>query len=375
MRRSVAGGIAVTAAAVAAILVLFLLVRPGHGRLVSAGPAGTPAVGGGSPSAVGGVGIVPTPLPDIKASPPVPGKGRSAPPKSHQGHSGHTPGSPPPGGPGHRHHGGGGGGGGVPSGGLFVGVAVKGDLVSGVRSFSRATRAHMSLVEIYAPFGGAFPQRLARQAVSVGAAPLVQWDPRRQPLGRIAAGAYNGYLRRYAAQVKAFGHGIVLSFGHEMNGKWSPWGPLHASPAQFVAAWRRVHDVFAAAHVRNVAWSWDPSHTGTSPQPWWPGSAYVDRIGIDGYQRPGQTFAEIFASRLAEIRSYASKPIYIAETSVATGAGQASQVVGLFNGVRQYHLQGFVWFDINQLEPWRLEGRPSAIAAFRTCLARVPRPC
>jgi hypothetical protein len=26
---------------------------------------------------------------------------------------------------------------------------------------------------------------------------------------------------------------------------------------------------------------------------------------------------------------------------------------------------GFVWFDINRLKAWRLEGRPAAVRAFR----------
>jgi hypothetical protein len=254
---------------------------------------------------------------------------------------------------------------------VFVGVAVKGGIMSGVRSFSRATGAHMALVEIYARFGASFPGLEAGRVVSAGSSPLIQWNPRGAPLGQIAAGTYNTYLRKWASAVKAFGHHVVLSFGHEMNGPWSQWGPGHASPAKFVAAWRRIHNVFASANVRNVSWSWDPSHTGDPPHPWWPGSRYVNQIGIDGYQRNGQTFAQIFASRLADIRTFASKPIFIAETSVAPGPGQAIQIANLFNGVEQYHLNGFVWFDINGLEAWHLEGRPAAVRAFRRSVAQM----
>jgi hypothetical protein len=252
---------------------------------------------------------------------------------------------------------------------IFVGVAVRGSIVSGVDSFSHATGAHISLVEIYAAFGASFPQAEARRATSVGASPLLQWDPKRVPVGQIAAGNYNSYVRHYADAVKAFGHYIVLSFGHEMNGSWNNWGAGHVSPATFVTAWHRIHNIFAKQHVTNVSWSWDPSHTADEPHPWWPGPAYVDQIGIDGYQRPGQTFADIFASRLADIRGFASKPIYIAETSVAPSAGQARQVRGLFDGVWHYHLSGFVWFDIDGLEAWRLEGRPAAIRAFRSSVS------
>jgi Glycosyl hydrolase family 26 len=254
---------------------------------------------------------------------------------------------------------------------VFVGVAVKGPIEPAVQSFSQATGVHMALVELYGSFGGAFPQLEASRVTALGSTPFLQWNPRHAPVGQIAAGKYDTYVRQYAQAVKAFGHSVVLSFGHEMNGSWNRWGAGHARPAKFVAAWRRIHTIFARQHVPNVSWSWDPSHTAAAPGPWWPGAAYVDRIGIDGYQRSGQTFADIFASRLAYIRSFTSKPIFIAETSVAPGPGQAGQIRGLFDGVRQYHLSGFVWFDIDHLEPWRLEGRPTAVRAFRRSVAQM----
>lgn len=248
---------------------------------------------------------------------------------------------------------------------VFVGVAVKGAIRPGVRSFARATGARIAMVEIYTKFGSPFPWRTLRRVRSTGARPLMQWNPRGTPLARIAGGGYNGYLRKYAAKVRRFGHRIVLSFGHEMNGTWYPWGAGHVRPSVFQAAWRRIHDVFARAGVRNVTWSWDPSHVGEPARPWWPGGRYVDTIGIDGYLRPGNTFTHIFAGRLADLRRFTAKPIYIAETSVAPGPDQIQQITGLFRGVQRFRLSGFVWFDINRLATWRLEGRRAAIRAFR----------
>ena len=254
---------------------------------------------------------------------------------------------------------------------VFVGVAVKGGIASGVRSFSQATGARIAMVEIYDPFGAAFPGLALRQVASTGATPLLQWNPRSSPLDKIATGGYDAYLRDWATSVKQFGRPVVLSFGHEMNGTWNPWGAGHVSATTFVAAWRRIHNVFTRAGVHNVTWSWDPSHVGYLPAPWWPGRRYVDRIGIDGYLRPGNTFAKIFAYRLANIRSFTSKPIYIAETAVAPSSDQARQIIALFNGVQQYHLSGFVWFNIDHLEAWHLEGRTAAVRAFRDAVAQT----
>jgi mannan endo-1,4-beta-mannosidase len=256
---------------------------------------------------------------------------------------------------------------------VFVGVAVNGGIAAGVRSFRRTTGARIAMVEIYTRFGAPFPWRTLRRVTATGATPLMQWNPRGSSLPRITTGRYDSYLRHYATSVKRLGHRVVLSFGHEMNGTWNSWGAGHARPSRFVAAWRRIHNIFRRAGVRNVAWSWDPSHVGEPPRPWWPGRRYVDKIGIDGYQRPGDTFAHIFADRLASIRHFTSKPVYIAETSVAPGRHQVRQIVDLFNGVQRFHLSGFVWFDINHLERWRLEGRHAAVRAFRRAVARTRR--
>jgi beta-mannanase len=47
---------------------------------------------------------------------------------------------------------------------------------------------------------------------------------------------------------------IAVSFGHEMNGNWYPWGTAHTTAAQFVAAWRHIHDLFARVGATNVIW-------------------------------------------------------------------------------------------------------------------------
>jgi mannan endo-1,4-beta-mannosidase len=355
VNRSVLAAVVAPVAAAVGFLGTFWLTGQHTGRPDSAALAGIDRVAGQLASASSHPA---SSKPDKKRST------RKAPParKGSAGRKASPPsGSPPPLAP---------SGGAVLTDHLFVGVAPTNATASAIRSFSAVTGAHMALVEFYTPFGNPFPEHPAAQVVALGSTPFIQWNPNTAPLRSIAAGNYDGYLRQYAAAAKAFGHDIVLSFGHEMNGAWSLWGSAHATPVQFVAAWQRIHNIFANQNVTNVTWSWDPSHVGADPRPWWPGAAYVDRIGIDGYERPGNTFAQIFAARLALIRSFASKPIFIAETSVAPSPGAPSQIIGLFNGVIQYHLTGFVWFDINHLEQWRLEGRPAAISAFRSCVVR-----
>jgi hypothetical protein len=227
------------------------------------------------------------------------------------------------------------------------------------------------MVEFYTAFGAPFQQWEASQVVAGGSVPFIQWNPRHAPPVRIAEGAYDGYLRQYASAVKAFKCRIVLSFGHEMNGNWYPWGRPSTTPAQFIAAWRRIHNVFTTAHVTNVIWAWDPDHRGSRASTWWPGTAYVDWIGLDGYQRTGQSFKYIFGRQLAAVRRITDKPVFISETAVAPGPEQDSQIAELFSALSKYHLGGLVWFDINRRAQWRLEGRSRAVAAFRRSATNV----
>jgi mannan endo-1,4-beta-mannosidase len=261
----------------------------------------------------------------------------------------------------------------------FTGVAINPPITETARSFSDATRTRMDVIEFYSGFPRPFPSHEARQAAGGGALPLIQLNPRNVSLASIAGGHYDTYLRTYADAVRAFGCHVVLSFGHEMNGSWYSWGRPGTSPATFIAAWRHIYRFFKAQHVHNVTWSWDPdhvwqpSHGGSWASEWWPGAAYVDWVGIDGYQRPGETFNSIFAKQLANIRSFTKKPLYIAETGVEPSTDQPSQISGLFAAVRQYHLAGLIWFDIDRKEKWKLEGDSRGLAAFHKAAAELAR--
>jgi Glycosyl hydrolase family 26 len=261
----------------------------------------------------------------------------------------------------------------------FTGIAINPQITAHVRAFTRATGSPVNLVEFYNPFGQPFQWREAAEAVSTGALPLIQLNPRHVSLASIARGAYDGQIRQYADAVKAFRCEVVLSFGHEMNGWWYPWGLPETTPATFIAAWQHLHEVFAAQHVGNIIWSWDPSHlyqhfatkSASPASEWYPGNRYVDWVGIDGYLGPGQTFREIFAHQLRNIRSVTSKPVYLAETGVAGSYLQGRQIAGLFAALRGYRLSGLVWFDLNRTRPWRLEGRPAGLAAYRKAVAKL----
>jgi hypothetical protein len=255
----------------------------------------------------------------------------------------------------------------------LVGVAPDSPWGADLARFVKQTKVVPRLVASYVPFGSPFDAVKACTLTRVGAWPLIQMLPRRASLADITAGKYDTYLSSYARSIKKSGLTVVFSFAHEMNGLWYPWGYKHTSPGAYIAAWRHVHDEFTRAGATHVIWCWNPNGLirnmtqETLPRVWWPGAAYVDWVGIDAYfNHPGQTYATAIGPSLATIRQFTNKPVLIAETAVPKGPQEVAQIKSLFAGIGSgRNLIGFIWFNHNKREVWRINGRPAAITAFR----------
>jgi mannan endo-1,4-beta-mannosidase len=243
-----------------------------------------------------------------------------------------------------------------------------------MKSFAAATGARPNIALYYSGWYEKFQLAFATEAKNNGAVPFIQIDPTNIQFAAIVGGAYDKYLETIATDIAAYGartgQGIIVGFGHEMNGYWFSWGNRHVTPALFVAAWRHIVDVFRQQGADNVTWLWTVNIIDTrnhipSPAQWWPGSSYVTWVGIDGYYlKPSWTFASLFGPTIKAVRSFTLDPILIAETGASLPAGQQSKVTDMFTGVHNYGLLGFVWFDAKGTQDWRLRATAS-LAAFR----------
>jgi mannan endo-1,4-beta-mannosidase len=241
---------------------------------------------------------------------------------------------------------------------------------SPVDDFAAAAGVRPNLVMYYSGWQEPFQAAFAAAAARHGAVALVQVDPAGVDLAAIAAGAYDGYLRSYASAVRSYGRRVVVSFGHEMNASWYSWGFARTSPATFTAAWRHIVTLFRAAGAANATWLWTVNVTSSSQAapiaPWWPGGSYVTWVGVDGYfYRSSQTFRSLFGPTIAAVRALTSDPVLIAETGATPAAGKPAKITSLFAGVRRYGLLGFVWFDADTQQDWRVSHDRAAIAALR----------
>lgn len=269
--------------------------------------------------------------------------------------------------------------------GFHLGVFEPGETVSyqPVTRFAAAVGREPDLVLYYSGWGEPFLTQFAETAYTHGAEPVVQLYPGRLPLAQVAAGKGDRFLRSYAAQVRAFRHRVILSFAPEPNGPWYRWGWTRTPAATWVAAWRHVVTVFRAAGVANVTWLLTLNIAFRDSGPvaaYWPGAAYVDWIGIDGYYiRPGDTFRSLFSPTVRAVRKLTGKPLLVSEAAVGPAAGQVRGISDLFAALRRYRLTGLVWFDKRQHrgiyhQDWRLADNPAAVAAFRRDADGFGRP-
>jgi hypothetical protein len=137
---------------------------------------------------------------------------------------------------------------------------------------------------------GLFPDTYEQQLASSGHVIFDDWNTSnfstgvRIPWSAIAAGTYDASVIDPVAQhIKAFGKPMFLSVDHEMD---SLVGTASGTAAQYVAAYRHIHDVFAQLGVTNVVWVWTVSGWSGHNSMYaslYPGDAYVDWIGYDPY--------------------------------------------------------------------------------------------
>jgi Glycosyl hydrolase family 26 len=246
-----------------------------------------------------------------------------------------------------------------------------------VAAFAAAIDQRPNLAGYFSGWAEPFDTRFADTLRSHHIIPLVQINPTDASMAGIADGDYDGsYLRPYADSVRDFGSAVVIGFGPEMNANWTPWGYGHVAPSLFVKAWQHVVTVFSEQGARNVTWLWtvQADQPGTGPiRDWWPGSSYVNWVGIDGfYYRPADTFNTVFGPTIDQVRTFTTKAVLLAETAVGPQAGQFSKILNLFSGMAAYKTLGLVWFDIDQTrdagiyhQDWQILSNSPAATSFR----------
>jgi beta-mannanase len=220
-----------------------------------------------------------------------------------------------------------------------------------------------------------------------GVTPMVSWEPvgngsSHMSFARIAAGDYDSYLTRQARIAAAWGRPLYIRLAHEMNIPANPWGAgEHGDTAvSFIAAWRHIVMLFRDAAATNVRWVWSPNVNCSGACPfdkYYPGDAYVDWVGLDGYNFAGfqghakwTTLSQLFAGSYGEITRLTAKPLMIAEIASNPRGGNEAQWIshGFLDEIPQQlpRVRGVVWWDYESAGvDWQVNSSPSSLAAWR----------
>jgi hypothetical protein len=263
-----------------------------------------------------------------------------------------------------------------PRAGGYVGISVSGypQRPALLNSTIQAFGINPNVISLYYVFGRQISSTEIASLCASGRFPLVEIDTNKMPLQSIVNGSQDAILRSYATQFGTTQVPIAIDFNHEFNGPWFDWGYKHATAPVFVAAWRHMVTVFRQNGATNVLWIWNPNVNGkatvTDLQAWYPGDAYVNWIGLDGYfYNPGDTFESIFNPTLNQIRQFTKLPWLIVETGANPTSQRVRAINSIFAGVQHAEgLLGLIWFDYNAYSghDWKIDQDPAALAAFRS---------
>jgi len=280
--------------------------------------------------------------------------------------------------------------------------------MNAVSQFEGEAGKSASMVQFFQPFaqcGGSgcsfytFPTTPMDDIRGHGSIPVLSWSSQAIPSGLnqpdfqladVISGRYDSYIAEFATEAREWGHPFFLRFNWEMNGSWFPWaeGVNGNGPGEYVAAWRHVHDVFAAAGATNVSWVWcpfvDPGGTMTDLGPLYPGDDYVDWTGLDGYNwgtnpaspRGWRSFDQLFRSTYDEIVEDVapSKPMMLAEVgSSELGGSKADWIRDALTRVptEYQQIRALLWFDkFDDNMDWPIETSAPATTAFAEGVGR-----
>lgn len=189
------------------------------------------------------------------------------------------------------------------------------------------------------------------------------------PAAAINAGNFDTAIHAWAHQYAIWTNGgqkrAFLALLQEMNGYWTPYS---GNPAAYIAAFRRIRQIFeqelAAAGVpsRAISWvfapnGWSQPGTGNEFENYYPGGDVVDVVSFSGYNFghcgfTWDTYDVSLGQYLDRMRAMApTKPIFIAETAVVdapvNGVGDKNQwLYDTYTKLAAYPgLRGVVYFN------------------------------
>ena len=273
----------------------------------------------------------------------------------------------------------------IPSSGAYLGARVgqRGSetLLQAIQRVESQIGRQFAIDHFYYQWSSTFPNSNVSASVSQGRIPLINWKSGAS-WSAIASGQQDATIITHADALKSAGYPVYLAYHHEPEDDLDTYG----SPTEYAAAFRRVVEVFRSRGVTNVAfvwnmmgWTFDP-RSGRNPNEFYPGDAYVDIVGADGYNwypdKAGSTWS-LFRDIFKETNDFAvahGKPWMIAEYGCQEDPAVPGRKGDWFRDALATaktwpSLKAMIYFDQDKdedgLYKWMTDTSSSSMSAYR----------
>lgn len=181
-------------------------------------------------------------------------------------------------------------------------------------------------------------------------------------LQKVSDGTYDVKIMQLAQFYKTLPHDVFLRVGYEFDGIWNSY-----DPTAYIAAFRRVVDIFAEQAVDNVAFVWNASAPNAANyQNWYPGDAYVDWWSFNFWNATNAS--SFFAAAAAR-----GKPVLVGESSKQNTAFSTTWFTNYFDSIKAQtssnEIKGYQyinwWWDTTDAWTWG-DSRYTAVPAWTT---------
>ena len=249
---------------------------------------------------------------------------------------------------------------------------------------------NLDIVNHFYTYNQAVGTQSEQDDIAQGRIPMITWGA--TSTASINNGSQDAYIRQQATRIKNLGGMVFLRYFHEPEGDYR--NAMVQSASAYIAAWKRAQNLFRAVGATNVVWvfcttAYSFRVTSTrDPRTFYPGDAFVDWIGADGYNfapgKPGaqwNSFSTVF-NRWYTWAAQRPKPLMAAEYGVMEDPAIPNRKATWYNDMRNVVKTSFpllqavvAWSTENTKEGnvynWNVDSSSQTFAAW-TAMANDP---
>ncbi|MEP7167096.1 MAG: glycosyl hydrolase [Candidatus Woesebacteria bacterium] len=264
--------------------------------------------------------------------------------------------------------------------------------VSDMTAFEKTIGKPLQILAVFVHWGNEkdFPLQYAASVRDRKKTLLIYWEAKdytidsvTQPtfnFDSVIRGDWDSYFKKFAEDAKSYNGPVILVPFDEMNGDWSPWsGTVNGnSPAKYVKAYQHLHAFFKTAPNVKFGWAVNndsvPDTADNQFEKYYPGDAYVDYIGVDGFNFDDEfweTWDDVFADSLKRLEAY-QKPTFIFSSASAPGRLKAQWILDFGTHRTAYpYLVGWIWFNENKEKNWTVNSDEGSLNAYKQVISAL----